>query len=375
MKILFTGGQTGGHFYPIIAVIEAIKDYTRENKMLEPNFYFMAPDPYNKKVLFDQQIRYIPVPAGKMRKYFSVMNFFDLFKTGFGIIKAVWKIFWIYPDVIFGKGGYGSFPALFAARILGIPVIIHESDTAPGRVNMWASKFARRIAISYPDAAEYFDKGKVAWTGNPVRKEIAHIAKEGAAEFLDLSPDLKTIFILGGSQGAQIINDVIIDSLPRLIQNYQIIHQTGKNNYKEVKETTDMILKDSPHYHRYKQFEYLDDLAMRMSAGAADLIISRAGSTIFEIAMWQIPTILIPITVSNNNHQRKNAYNYARSGAAIVVEEANLSDDLLISEIDRILNNSTIQEKMKAGAEIFSKPEAAKTIATEIMKILLEKEN
>jgi UDP-N-acetylglucosamine--N-acetylmuramyl-(pentapeptide) pyrophosphoryl-undecaprenol N-acetylglucosamine transferase len=374
MKILFTGGQTGGHFYPIIAIVEAIRDYVKENKMIDPNFYFMAPDPYNKKALFDHQIKFIPVPAGKIRTYFSILNFFDLFKTGVGIIKAVWDIFWIYPDVIFGKGGYGSFPALLAGKILGIPVIIHESDTAPGRVNLWASKFAKKIAISYPEAAEYFDKDKIAWTGNPVRKEIANIAKEGAAEFLDLNPEIKTILILGGSQGAQLINDLILDSLLRLTENYQIIHQTGKKNYKEVKETSDLILGTSQKTHRYKCFEYLNDLAMRMSAGAADLIISRAGSSIFEISLWNIPTILIPITNSNLNHQRKNAYNYARSGGAIVIEESNLSDDLLISEVSRILNNSDIYEKMREGAKKFSKPEAAKTIASEIMKILIERQ-
>ncbi len=374
MKILLTGGGTGGHFYPIVATVQSIRDIVREKKLIEPIFYFAAPDPYNEKILFDQQIYFIKIPAGKSRVYFSLLNYIDWFKTGFGIIKALWKIFWIYPDIIFSKGGYGSFPVIIAGKILGIPIIIHESDSVPGRVNAIAAKYAEKIAISYPDAASFFDKEKVAWTGNPVRKEISLIAKEGAAEFLDLEAETKTILILGGSQGSQLINDLVIDSLPRLVENFQVIHQTGKLNYKEVKETTELVLKDSQFSNRYKQYEYMDDLAMRMSAGAADLIISRAGSTIFEIALWGIPSILIPITDSNGDHQRKNAYNYERSGACIVIEETNLSSNLLLSEIGRIFEKPEIYSAMVAGAKSFAKPEAAKSIAEEILELALKHE-
>lgn len=375
MKILFTGGGTGGHFYPIIAVAESIKSHASKNKLIPPTLYFLAPDPYSRKILFDNQIKYYQVPAGKMRIYFSVANFFDMFQTALGILVALWRVFWIYPDVIFSKGGYGSFPVVLAGHILGIPIVVHESDSVPGRANAWAGKYADKIAISYPDAANYFKKEKVAWTGSPVRKEIAFVTKEGAKQFLNLEDNIPVILVLGGSQGAKLINELIIDVLPQLVEKFQIIHQTGKANFKEVKETADMLLNMSEHAARYKPFDYLDDLAMRMASGSANLVISRAGSTIFEIALWNIPSILIPITDSNGDHQRKNAYNYARSGAAVVIEEANLNKNILMEEIERIFSNPEHYTKMIEGAKSFAKPEAADTIAQEIINTALGHEN
>src|SRR6185369_10105404 len=193
MKILFTGGGTGGHFYPIIAVAESISDKVKEKRLLKPQLFYMAPTRYNPRALFDHEIEFVYVPAGKMRRYFSLLNFTDMFKTFFGVLTAIVKVYSIYPDVVFGKGGYASFPALFAAKLLRIPVVIHESDSAPGRVNRWAGKFARRIAISYPSAAEYFDKSKVALTGNPVRKEIAAALSNGAHEFLNLEQETPVV--------------------------------------------------------------------------------------------------------------------------------------------------------------------------------------
>lgn len=371
MKIVFTGGVTGGHFYPIIAVAEAMREVSKEQKLLDQDLYFIAPDPYDEKVLFDNLIKYKKVPAGKMRRYFSIKNFFDIFKTGFGIIKAIWTVFWIYPDVIFSKGGSGSFPVVFAGKFLGIPIIIHESDSRPGRANLWAGKFADKIAVSYPEAEEYFNKEKVAWTGNPVRRSIMNIASEGAEEFLGLEKDVPVILILGGSQGSEIINDSVIDALPKLLDNYQVIHQTGKKNFDKIKSTANVVMGDNPNISRYHPFAYLDDLAMKMSAGAAEVVVSRAGSTLFEISIWQKPSIIVPITNSNKNHQRENAYTYARFGAGLVIEEKNLTDDILVFEINRILNNEDVRNKMIEGAKKFSKPEAAKTIAKEILETAL----
>ena len=373
MKIVFTGGVTGGHFYPIIAVAEAMREVSKENKILDQDLYFIAPDPYNEKILFDNLIKYKKVPAGKMRRYFSILNFFDLFKTGWGIIKAMWTVFWIYPDVIFSKGGSGSFPVVLAGKFLGIPIIIHESDSTPGKVNQWSGKFADKIAVSYPEAGKFFDEKKVAWTGNPVRKNISHVAEEGADEFLDLEENVPVVLILGGSQGSEIINEAVIDTLPKLVKDYQIIHQTGKTNYEKVKNTAEVVLEmeSKDKKYRYHAFPYLDDLAMKMAAGAAEIVISRAGSTLFEISTWQKPSIIIPITKSNRNHQRVNAYTYSRFGAGTVIEERNLTDDILYFEIDRILKNEDVKNKMIEGTKKFAKPDAAKTIAKEILETAL----
>jgi UDP-N-acetylglucosamine--N-acetylmuramyl-(pentapeptide) pyrophosphoryl-undecaprenol N-acetylglucosamine transferase len=374
MRILFTGGGTGGHFYPIISVVEELNALVKEKKLLGLELFYMAPTPYNPGVLYEHGITYKRNSAGKLRTYFSIQNFFDLFKTGWGVLVSVFQVYSLYPDVVFGKGGYASFPALLAARILRIPVVIHESDTVPGRVNLWAGKFATRVALSWKDAAKYFPQDKVAYTGQPVRKDIAQPITEGAREFLKIEDGIPVVVILGGSQGAQKINEAVLEALKRLTEKYAIIHQTGPNNIAEVKATADAVLYDSPHKDRYKPYDYLNPLALRMGAGVASVVVSRAGSTIFEVASWGVPSIIIPITNSNGDHQRTNAFSYARAGGCEVIEEKNLTPNILASEIERLSAEKEVREKMSESAKAFYKPEAARLIAEEILKIALSHE-
>jgi UDP-N-acetylglucosamine--N-acetylmuramyl-(pentapeptide) pyrophosphoryl-undecaprenol N-acetylglucosamine transferase len=290
-------------------------------------------------------------------------------------MRALLKVYSIYPDVIFGKGGYASFPILLAGKILNIPVIIHESDSKPGKVNKWAGKFAKRIALSYPDAIQYFEhKDRVAYTGNPIRSGIIQPLSNGAREFLNLEEITPTVLILGGSQGSQNINDAIINGLPELLNNYQIIHQTGKANLEEIKSTVTVILKDHPYAYRYHPFDYLNDLALRMSAGVADVVVSRAGSTIFEIAAWAVPSIIIPLPSSISHDQTHNAFAYGKTGAASIIEENNLSTHILIEEIGRITGTPEISNLMRAKAKEFSRLDSANIIAKAILDIALEHE-
>jgi UDP-N-acetylglucosamine--N-acetylmuramyl-(pentapeptide) pyrophosphoryl-undecaprenol N-acetylglucosamine transferase len=378
MKILFAGGGTGGHFYPIIAITEAIYEQAKEKKIVTPKLYFMAPSKYNPRALFDNEIEYVHVPAGKFRRYFSLLNFTDLFVTAYGICLALFKMYRIFPDVVVGKGGYGSFPALVAARFFKIPVVIHESDSRPGRVNAWAAKFAQKIAVSYPEAAEAFEKtaqpGAIAFTGLPIRRDIIEPLSNGAREFLQLEDSAPVIVFLGGSQGSQTINDVVLEALPELVEKYQIIHQTGRRNMELVKATGDVILKDNPNRYRYHPFDYLNDLALRMSAGIAEVVVSRAGSAIFEIASWGVPSVIIPLPKELSHDQIENAYAYARTGACTVIEERTLGSHLLVSAIDNIVNNQDSKTQMRASAKQFSHPDAATKIASVLLEIGLEHE-
>lgn len=375
MRIILTGGGTGGHFYPLIAVADAVYNQAEEKKLLdELDLYYLAPDPYNQEVLDEHDISFRSISAGKLRTHFSVKNFLDLFKTAWGVLKALWTVFVIYPDVVFAKGGYVSFPVLVAARILRIPVMIHESDSVPGRVNRWAGSFASQIAVSFPQAIEYFPDEKVALTGNPIRAEIADPSQEGAREYLDMKEDIPIIFVIGGSQGSETINSVVLEALPKLLESYYVIHQVGPDNMESVKETTNFFFSELPRKQqslekRYRPFGFLDQTAMRMAAGAADIVISRAGSTIFEIAAWAVPSILIPLEIAHADHQRKNAYAYAASGAATVIDEANLGDDILVSEIESIMDDADTYRSMATAAAEFSRLDAAEVIADEILHI------
>ncbi len=376
MKVLFAGGGTGGHFYPIISVAEALNDLAIKEKILDFELFYISDSPYDQRALDDARITFYKLETGKQRTYFSIENFFDIFKTFFACIKAVFLVYKIFPDVIFSKGGYPSVPVTIAGKILGIPIVIHESDSVPGRANKMASKWAKRIAISYEEAIEYFPKEKTAFVGNIVRHEIRQPLHDGAFEYLKLRAGLPVIFVIGGSQGAKIINNTVLDALPDLVQKYQVIHQTGTKNFEEVKGMAEIILKDLSNKINYYPYSYLNKLAIRMCAGVANLVISRAGATsIGEIACWGLPSIIIPITNSNGDHQRNNAFNYARAGACYVLEEANLKPHVLVEEIERILNDQDLIQKMKEGTKKFVSPDAELKIAREIINIGLSHEN
>jgi len=376
MKILLTGGGTGGHFYPLIAIAEELNRISDEERLVHMKLYYMADTPYDTKALEEQFITYIPVTAGKLRVYFSFQNFIDLFKTFFGTIGAIFKVFSLYPDVVISKGGYAAFPVLVAARLLRIPVIIHESDTVPGRVSKWSGTFARRIALSYPEAAVFFPPTRVSVTGQPVRKSIAYTVREGAKEFFDLDPTLPTVGIIGGSSGAKAINDVITAILPQLLENFQVIHQTGTKTFEETRTDATVLLGDNVKRSRYKIFPFLNDLQTKMFGGASDIIITRAGSGLFEIAAWGKPAIVIPIPASNSHgdHQRKNAYHMARTGACVVIEQGSLTGSVLMNEIHLILDHQDRYDVMVSHAKNFYKPEASRMIATEAIEIALEHE-
>lgn len=373
MKIYLTGGGSGGHFFPLIAVARALREVSQEEKMVSLDLIYAAPEPYDKALLVQEDIKYRYIPAGKVRRYFSFWNFTDFFKTGFGFIIAILRVFLDFPDVIFSKGGYASFPILLAARIFRIPLIIHESDVVPGKINDWAKSFADKIAISFAESLSYFPEEKTALAGNPVRKEILGGSEEESRAIFNLEPNLPIIFVIGGSQGAQRINDAILDALENLVKNYQIIHQAGSNNFQEVKKRTDYVLDKSDFKSRYHLFGFLDEGAMRGAGLICDLIIARAGAgAIFEIAAWGKPSILIPLSNSAQDHQRENAYAYARTGASEVIEEENLTKNLLVFQIDKIIKDKIAREKMASAAGSFARIDAAEKIAREILKLGLE---
>ena len=353
---------------------ESVREIADREKIIGLKLYYLADSSYDKEALFANGIEFLYISAGKKRIYSSIKNFFDIFKTMFGVLKALISLFRLYPDVVFSKGGYSSFPVVLAARILFIPVVIHESDCYPGRVNKWAGKFAKDVAVSYDEAGQYFPKEKVAQTGQPIRKAILERKTEGAFEYFKLDHNIPTILVLGGSQGAERINDAILDVLMTLVKDYQIIHQTGKLLFEDVKNRADFFLHNSEYKDRYIPLAFLDPLAQKMAAGAASIVVSRAGSTIFEIASWGLPSIIIPIEESNGDHQKKNAFNYARHGAATVIEEDNLSSGVLVSEITRCLTDKDRWDKMASAAKSFAQPDASKKIARVLVDIALSHE-
>ena len=368
MKIVFTGGGTAGHIFPIIAIAREIK---RNNPNGNFQFFYIGPeDKFAKNLFYREGIEVKTIFAGKIRRYFSFQNIIDIFKIPIGILQAFYHIFIISPDLIFSKGGYGSIPVIFAGWSLLVPIFIHESDVVPGVANKIASKFALEIFTAFPvERNSYFPAKKIISVGNPIR-EVILFKPNNFKEILKLTGEKPVLFFIGGSQGAQKINDELLSDLSGFLRDFEVIHQSGKNNFNQVLKESEVVIKEDlkKYYHLYP---FLDERELSSAFAAADLIISRAGAgTIFEIAAIGKPSILVPLENSAQDHQVKNAYAYAESGSAIVIEEVNFRAHFLLKRIKQLFSQKGRLREMSIMAKEFSRPEAARIIAEYIIEYL-----
>ncbi len=381
MKILFTGGGTAGHILPIIAIIREIKKVQKSREKTlgkkEIRFFYLGPkDEFDKALLSQEGIKVKEILAGKMRRHSGLKSFFQniidiLFKIPIGFFQSFFHIFFLAPDLIFSKGGYGSYPVVLAGRVLDVPIFLHESDSIPGLSNRALSKFALEIFVSFSvRETKYFPPQKMISVGNPIRQEILEGKKEEAQKLFNLTLEKPIILILGGSQGAQRINDRILEILPGLLENFEILHQVGKKNYDQIKSEVKLILgeKLKKYYHL---FPFLEEEQLRSAYAICDIIVSRAGSgSIFEIAALGKPAFLIPLAESAQEHQIKNAYLYAETGACLVLEEANFTPHFFLEKLKYLISHPLELEKMKKAAKGFAKPQAGRIIAEYIVEYL-----
>ncbi len=371
MKITFTGGGTGGHVFPIIAITREIKKINQS-----VDLSFVGPLDIKTQELFEKEnIRFRKISGGKIRRYSTpidiLKNILDLFLVvPWSIIQSFVHIFIISPDLIFSKGGYGAFPVTIAAKILRTPLFIHESDISPGLTNRKSTKYALEIFTSFNNT-EFFPVEKMILVGNPIRKNLLqNINENEIKEKIGLEKKKPIIFVIGGSQGSEKINDLILSILIDVINDFQVIHQCGINNFKKIAIQSDFLLKEEQKKD-YSLFSFLDEEQAKYAYHVSDLIISRAGSgSIFEIAAFNKPSILIPLKNSAQDHQKKNAYHYSNCGAALVVEEENTTPNLLKQDIYNIVNNSNKIKEMSEQARNFSKPRSAEIIAQYLIEYL-----
>lgn len=371
-RIGLAGGGTGGHIYPLIAAIEELKRAQKTEQGIEFDFiYFGAPGEY-KSILIEQGVKVVEIMPSKLRRYFDLQNVLDGFKFIIGLLQAIFRMFSEMPDVLFSKGGPGALPVVLASRFYRVPIMVHESDTVPGVTNLISARYAERIGIAFNSASEFF-KGNVAVVGNPIRRSLLDgaVKTEQAKNSLGISPAPPLILVLGGSQGAQRINNFFLDHAAELVQEFQVMHQAGTKNFKEAQEQLRSVLAHTGEEaeKRYRLVPYFEnDLAVALSA--ADVVVSRAGSgSIFEIAAFGKPSVLIPLPEASGDHQTQNAYEYAKFGAAVVVEEANLTPYILIAQIKKILSDAGRKSAMEEAARKFSIPDAASAIARELIHL------
>lgn len=371
MKIVFCGGGSGGHFFPIIAIVRELKKITQDRV----KFYYLGPKDSFKDLLLKEGIVPLYVLSGKLRRYITplslIQNVIDIFiKIPLGIFQSFLYIFFLAPDLIFSKGGYGSFPAVVAGKILGVPIFLHESDSIPGLANRILSRFALEIFVSFPDTP-YFSKEKIMVVGNPIREEILNGSKEEAKKFFGISGEKPVILILGGSQGAQRINDKVLEILPQLLKEFEVIHQCGEKNYKSVANEAKIVLLDKTLEKSYHLFSFLDEEKLKLAYAIADVVVSRAGSgVIFEISALGKPSILIPLPEAAQEHQVRNAYLYQKAGATIVLEQESFTSHFFLATLKNLFGQKEKLEAMKVNAKYFSRPKAAKIIAYYLLEYL-----
>ena len=373
MRILFTGGGTAGHIFPIIAIAREIRRISPK----EIDFFYLGPkDPFGEILLSQEGIKVKTIFCGKFRRYFNLRSFFEnlvdiLFKIPIGIFQAFFYIFFLAPDLIFSKGGFGSIPGVIGGVLLRVPIFLHESDARPGMTNRFLARFSLEIFVSFPRTL-YFPLEKMILVGNPIRREILEGKKEEAKDFFKLSSDRPVILILGGSQGAQRINDKILEILPEILKNFELIHQSGEKNFAQLKAEAEVITPVSLKKY-YHLFPFLKEEELKKAYTACDLIVSRAGSgSIFEIAALGKPSILIPLPEAAQGHQLENAYKYSQNGAALVLEEENFTPHFFLEKLNYLFSHPEELEKMEKAAKEFSKPMAAKIIASYIISYLTE---
>ena len=362
MRILLTGESLAGHLSPIIAVYDAIKNLKEEASLESLEFMLITSDSHFLWEIFEEtKIPYKTIKISKQTNPFLALPF--------GVIaffQALIHIFDYMPDIIFSKGGYVSAPVVLAGWIFRIPIIIHESDSVPSRMDKFMFRFAERVAISFNESKDFYDSPKVFFTGNPVRNFISRGSKEKAMENFALNEEKPVILIMAGSEGAREINKLVLEILPELLKNYQVIHQCGVGNYDEVKSIIEkMNIYNLGDYHLFPFFK-------KRIAGAyaiCDLIVSRAGAnTVSEIMAVGKPSVLIPLASAVSDKQKMNAFHYSESGAAVLLGEKNLKPHLLLNVINEIFKNHLKIIEMQRAARQLAHPFAAKKIAEEIIK-------
>lgn len=365
---MFAGGGSGGHVYPTLAVIEALKkhfpelDVPVEMTRVGPN------DGYG--VLFENKGVEVALIAGaKIRRYFSLSNVIDVPKFFIAIIQAFFKLYFIMPDVIFSKGGTGALPVVLAGAWYRIPIVVHESDAQPGLTNLTSARFAKKVLVSFDRTKNSFDPQKTEVTGTPIRDELLGLrtTKQLAKETIGFSGSDPLVVVLGGSQGSTRINEFLLENLGEVLKLTQVMHQTGVANFVLVQKLSRAVLMDESFKNRYQPINYFED-NMATALNAADLVITRPGSnTLSEIAAFALPAIVIPIKESANDHQRMNAYEFSKNGAAIVIEESNLLPGIFLPQLKKLVEDADLRAKMSAASQQFYVPDAADKIAQAIL--------
>ena len=323
-RIILTGGGTAGHVTPNIALLPRLRE-------LQYDIHYIGSYNGMEKQLVEQQgIPYHGISSGKLRRYFSLQNFTDPFRVLKGFSEANRLIKQLKPDVIFSKGGFVSVPVVIAGKKNHVPVIIHESDMTPGLANKLCIPVAEKVCCNFPETMKNIPADKAVLTGSPIRAELAEGSKLAGLNMCGFTANKPVIMVIGGSLGAANVNKAVRDALPKLLEDFQVVHLCGKDKI-------DNLLLNTP---GYKQFEYIK-AELKDIFAMADIVISRAGANaICELLALKKPNILIPLpAASSRGDQLLNAASFEAQGYSIVLNEDDITTNLLVDKVHELYFN------------------------------------
>ena len=373
IRVLMSGGGTGGHIFPAIAIADEI-----QKRFPDAEFLFIGANGKMEMEKVPQAgYKIVGLNIAGFDRGNLLKNINLPFKVISSLMKARKTIKEFNPDFAIGTGGFASGPALYTASRLGVPIFVQEQNSLPGKTNIFLSKKAKAVFTAYPNMEQFFHGTKTFFLGNPIRKNIITdlIETKSAKEKLGLNPEKLTILSVGGSLGSRTINNGWKENFNQIIEKeYQLIWQTGKTDYAEIVDSCRLSVdgkSDNQQPTTNNQIlvrEFISDMALAYSA--ADVIVSRAGAiAISELAVAKKPVLLVPFPFAAEDHQTKNAMTLVEKNAAKMVKDTEMKDRFL-STLLAICENENERKEMSANLEFFAKPKATEEIVSKILELI-----
>jgi UDP-N-acetylglucosamine--N-acetylmuramyl-(pentapeptide) pyrophosphoryl-undecaprenol N-acetylglucosamine transferase len=370
MRVLVSGGGTGGHVYPALAIATELRARYQADIL-----FLGSDDGLETEIVPAAGFRLAAIKAGRLRRYISLSTVTGVLRVPLGMIQAIGVVRKFRPQVAFSSGGFVAVPAALAARVNGVPLLMHQQDVPPNLSNRLAAPLATRISVSFADSLPYFPARKTRLLGNPVRQAILDarsVEPLAARAQLGMDADLPLLLVTGGSQGARHLNQVTVRALPKLLAHCQVLQISGKQLYDETRLLAESVLEgqDESTRQRYRLVAYLNE-EMPLALRAADLVVCRSGaSTLSELAALGKPGILAPLPPNiGASPQEANAAMFGRERAAIVIHNDDLTPDVLVEQALEIITSPTRLDEMARSAGNFAKLLATQEIASELVSI------
>ncbi len=370
MRIVISGGGTGGHIYPALAVATLLRD-----KYNADILYLGSDDGLEADLVPAAGFQMEVVKAGKLRRYVSWKTLKGIGRVPVGIAQAVGIVRKFRPHVTFTSGGYVAVPSGLAARLNGVPLLMHQQDVPPNLSNRLIAPLATHISVAFADLVRFFPSRKTLHLGNPVRQEIldvCQITPQQARHELGFAPEIPLLLVTGGSQGARYLNQVIVKALPELLKSCQVLQISGNKLFSETQLASDEILAnvDAIDKQRYRLVPYMSD-EMPMALQAAELVVCRAGAaTLSELAVLGKPSILVPLPPGiGGSPQEVNAKVFSSKRAAEVIHNVDLKPEQLVERVKFITTSPAYLRSMAEGARSFAKPTATLDIVETIVSL------